>query len=85
MNLRNQRTHGYLFNSINTYTVTKIGDRIGSDLIFDQLLMFGGKQLSDDKKMIDYNVHKHLTLFLSGHIVRGAIKVEIHGRTLRGK
>ena len=37
--------------------------------------------MSDDKKMIDYNIQKHSTLFLSGRILGGATKVEIREGT----
>ena len=50
----------------------KIGERIGTDVINDQFLIFSGKRLLDDKRLIDYNVQMHSTLFLSGRILGGA-------------
>ena len=82
-----QHKHPYYVNIYDTISdlKQKIGDRIGGDVIFYQFLTFGGKQLSDDKKMIDYNIQKHSTLFLSGRILGGATKGEIRGGARRGK
>jgi hypothetical protein len=50
----------------------KIGDRIGSDVIDNQYLIFAGKRLSDNKILFDYNVQMHSTLFLSERILGGS-------------
>jgi hypothetical protein len=50
----------------------KIGDRIGSDAIDNQYLIFSGKRLSDNKKLVDYNIQMHSTLFMSGRILGGS-------------
>jgi hypothetical protein len=50
----------------------KIGDRIGSDVIDDQFIIFAGKRLSDHKRLIDYNIQMHSTLFLTGRILGGS-------------
>jgi hypothetical protein len=50
----------------------KIGDRIGSDVIDDQFITFAGKRLSDHKRLIDYNIQMHSTLFLTGKVLGGS-------------
>jgi hypothetical protein len=50
----------------------KIGDRIGSDVIDDQFIIFSGKRLSDNKRLIDYNIQMHSTLLLTGRILGGS-------------
>jgi hypothetical protein len=50
----------------------KIGDRIGSDVIDDQFIIFAGKRLSDNKRLLDYNIQTHTTLFLTGRILGGS-------------
>jgi hypothetical protein len=50
----------------------KIGDRIGSDVIDDQFIIFAGKRLSDHKRLIDYNIQMHSTLFLTGKFLGGS-------------
>jgi hypothetical protein len=41
-------------------------------VINNQYIIFSGKQLSDEKRLIDCNIQKHSTLFLSGRLCVGA-------------
>ena len=64
----------FVINLYNSVSVLKkeISKRIGLD-VSDQYLTFSGKQLANEKTLLDYNVQFHLTLFLSGQIMGGAV------------
>jgi hypothetical protein len=55
----------------------KIGDRVGSYVINDQYFIFAGKRLSDNKRLCDYNIQRHSTLFLSGRLCGGMEPAQI--------
>jgi hypothetical protein len=55
----------------------KLGDRVGSDVINDQYFIFAGKRLSDNKRLFDYNIQRHSTLFLSGRLCGGIDPAQI--------
>jgi len=74
-----------LYNTV-AHLKQKIGERIGNDVVRDQYLSFCGKKLSNDKRLLDYNIEKDSTLFLSGRLIGGAnraMKIAEHRQVLQ--